>query len=273
MQIRIRILCENQASGAFKGEHGFSALIEMGGKSLVFDSGQSDTILQNALISGVNLREIDGIALSHGHFDHSGGLLSLLDVSGPKKVYLHSHALEPKYFISGKVKRFIGTPFTRDALESLSRELVFTKDMLEIIPGLHLSGEIPRVNDPDYREETLFREIKGNIEPDPFTDDQSIFIEGPEGVIVITGCAHAGLINIISYAEDAFGKISAIVGGMHLGMGMSTEKINESLDYIESVCPLRIVPCHCTGLKATARMLERFKNRTIPGHAGLLLCF
>ncbi len=274
MEVKVSILCDNMAGPvSVKGEHGLAVLLEVEGRSFLWDCGQSDVTAHNALLLGCDLRKIDGIGISHGHFDHAGGLLSVLRVSGPKKIYMHPDALEPKYAVAGDFKRYIGIPFRSEILEMPGAGLQLSREPVEVLPGARLTGEVPRVTEFEGFEAGLYHEADGELQPDPFTDDQSLIIDTPEGAIVLTGCAHSGLVNVLKHVLETSktNRIKAVVGGTHLGLGATPERVSSTLDFLEEILPDRIVPCHCTGLNAAILMMQRFKDRVIPGQAGLSL--
>jgi 7,8-dihydropterin-6-yl-methyl-4-(beta-D-ribofuranosyl)aminobenzene 5'-phosphate synthase len=272
MEVKVTVLCDNLAGPlSFKGEHGLAVLLEVEGRSFLWDCGQSDVAVHNAKVSGVDLRKLEGIGISHGHFDHTGGLMEVLSSSGPKRLYMHPRALGPKFFKAGEVQRFIGLPFSREALESACSGVELSADKVEVLPGVHLTGEVPRVTDFEGFEANLFCQTEIGVQPDPFVDDQSLVVDTSDGAVVLTGCAHSGLVNILKHVLGSSGKIKAVVGGTHLGLGASPERVISTLDFLEEVLPERIVPCHCTGLDATIQMRERLKDKVIPGQTGLSL--
>lgn len=274
MEVKATILCDNLAGPvSFRGEHGLAVLLEVEGRKFLWDCGQSDVAVHNARVLGIDLRQVEGIGISHGHYDHAGGLLEVLSASGPKRIFMHPNALEPKFLVAGPVRRFIGIPFRREALELPGGGLELAEEPVEVLPGARLTGEVPRVSEFEGFEASLYRLADGELERDPFIDDQSLVVETPEGAVVLTGCAHSGLVNILRHVLESSDRVRAVVGGTHLGLGATPERVSASLDFLEEILPERIVPCHCTGLPVTARILERFKDRAVAGQAGMTFTF
>jgi 7,8-dihydropterin-6-yl-methyl-4-(beta-D-ribofuranosyl)aminobenzene 5'-phosphate synthase len=272
MEVKVTLLCDNLTGPiSFKGEHGLAVHLQVEGRSLLWDCGQSDVAVHNARLLGMDLRNLEGIGISHGHYDHTGGIMEVLSASGPKKIYMHPNAFEPRFFMAGEIKRYIGIPFQKDAVDSASSGIELSSEPRELMPGVRLTGEVPRVTEFEGFEATLFHQVDGDVQPDPFTDDQSLIVDTPEGAVVVTGCAHAGLVNILKFVLESSPNIKAIIGGTHLGLGASPERVSATLDFLEEVLPDKIVPCHCTGLNATIQLVERFKERVIPGQAGLMV--
>lgn len=195
----------------------------------------------------------------------------MLIEAGPKKIYTHPAALEPRYFKMGQSFMFVGIPFSREAVEGSSLGFELSTEPVEVMPAVSLSGEIPRVTQFEGPEPDLFRRVGDEYVPDEFADDQSLVVDTPQGAVVITGCAHAGLVNTLKHVIDRYGKIRAVVGGTHLGMGAPPEKVAKTMDFLEEVLPDRMIVNHCTGTVVMSRMLDRFKDRFIPGQTGLSL--
>lgn len=270
MEVKVTILDDNIASPrVFKAEHGLSVLLEVEGRSFLWDCGQTDIAVGNARLLGIDLKSIEGIGLSHGHYDHSGGLLHVLGASGPKRVYMHPDALEPKFFKAGEIKVFIGLPFARTAIEGISGGLELSTGQVEVLPGVHMTGEVPRVTDFEGLEPNLYCEKDGELVPDPFTDDQALVVRTPEGAVVLTGCAHSGVVNILKHVQEEYGRIRAVVGGTHLGLG-NEARVDPTIDFLDGLDVDKMIFCHCTGVAVISRLMAHFKDRFVAGHTGMI---
>jgi len=138
------------------------------------------------------------------------------------------------------------------------------------MPKVFTTGEIPRVTGFEGEEPNLYVEVEGGLVPDPFTEDQALVVDTPEGAVVLTGCAHSGVVNILEYAREKYGEIRAVVGGTHLGLG-NEGRLQPTLGYLEDLRVGRMVFNHCTGTRAVAEMITRFPDTFIPGQTGLVV--
>jgi 7,8-dihydropterin-6-yl-methyl-4-(beta-D-ribofuranosyl)aminobenzene 5'-phosphate synthase len=272
MEIKISVLCDNYAGlRLFRAEHGLSVLLEVEGKSFLWDCGQSDVAVHNASALGIDLRRLEGIGISHGHYDHAGGLPAALAAAGRKPLFMHPEALGEKYLAFGENSLFIGIPYRLEALESLSLGVELSVEPVEVLPGVRLTGDIPRVTDFEGLEVGLFALKEGELVPDPFPDDQSLVVDTPDGAVVLTGCAHSGLVNVLKHVLESHGRIRAVVGGTHLGLGARRERIDATLDFLEEVLPGKMILCHCTGQAVMQEISTRFKDRAVQGQTGLTM--
>jgi len=258
---RITVLVENTAHGrGTLGEHGLSWLIEWGDQRFLFDTGQGTALAHNAPRLGADLARLDGVVLSHGHYDHTGGLPQALGASPRARVFLHPAALEEKW-----VRRFDGTcqPVglpdpSRAALERAER--VLTEGVTEIAPGLFVTGEVPRPRGlPGSR---FFLDEKAT-RPDPLLDDQAVFFDTDLGVVVLLGCAHAGVLETLEHIGSSLHRpIHMVVGGTHLG-GASDERIRTVVDGLEDLGVARVGPAHCTGQHALLLLGAAMDGRVV----------
>ena len=270
-RLRVTILVENSAGAlGLLAEHGLALWIEVGDTNILFDTGQGMVLEHNARVLGVDLARIDAMILSHGHYDHTGGLESLLADRAPAAIYVHPHAFDAKF---GRrpdgTGRYIGSPI-RDAeqLRAHVSRVVPTAEPTKLADGIWVTGEIPRRNDFEDTGGPFFLD-EACTKPDPLIDDQAMYIETPEGTVVLCGCGHAGLVNTLDYVSELTGHapIHAVLGGFHLGAA-SAERIDRSVAALRHYAVRRIGPLHCTGLPATARILAAFPQNFITLNAG-----
>ncbi|MHA1861739.1 MAG: MBL fold metallo-hydrolase [Candidatus Ranarchaeia archaeon] len=272
--IRITALVENLANQSHVvAEHGLSLFVEytVSGERtyrILFDTGQTgDTLIQNIKSLGVELSPLDAIVLSHGHYDHTGGLKHIGELLHNTRhshnlvpVYLHPDALKKKYAGTRK-KRSIGFPFAQHELEQYF-SFRFISGPTKILPGTWLTGEIPRIHPFQPGKNLFIKAADGSYEPDPLVDDLSLILVLSQGKVVITGCGHAGIINITRYAEQIgpMKPIYALIGGLHL-RGLSDQELKPLLDEIRPLNLQVIAPCHCCDLHSRQKIAEAFPDQ------------
>jgi 7,8-dihydropterin-6-yl-methyl-4-(beta-D-ribofuranosyl)aminobenzene 5'-phosphate synthase len=273
MSVKLTILCENSVGRPFGvvGEHGFACLIETGDGSVLFDTGQGMGICGNARALGKDLASVKAIAISHGHYDHTGGLPQVLNQTGALPVYGHPGIFDARTWSDGQSTRFIGMPYRRSYLESLGARFHLFRHAVEISPGVHLSGEITRTNDfeqPDANM-TLHTEGGGTVSPDPIDDDLSLVVDAPQGLIVVLGCAHAGMINIFDHVLKTFkrNRIYAVIGGTHLGFSQPSQ-FEKTVAAIDRYDIQKVGVSHCTGFDKAAILHARLGERFFFGCVG-----
>lgn len=246
--IKITIISNNHVHKKLKEEHGFSLLLKAGKYNILIDTGQSKAFLENIEILKIDIKLIQALIISHGHYDHCGNISFILNKHKNIKTYIHPAALKKRYSIhkdrNPEVKEIGLSP---ESIKSLSQsDIVLSKEYCKIIDNIFITGQIPRISSEDQQGH-FYYDLKG-LEPDTIPDDQSIWIETKEGLIIITGCCHAGLVNTVEYIKKVSGlnKVKAIIGGLHLN-SVSPEKINNIINYINSLKLEKIYPGHCTG--------------------------
>ncbi len=275
-ELGITVLSENRAGArGLLAEHGWALWIEADGRKILFDTGQGMVLAHNAGKLDVDLSIVDDVVLSHGHYDHTGGLDAVLNGTCRPDVYVHSAAFEAKF---GKgadgVARSIGSyAHSADEVRCRSRNVVLTQLPTEIVAGVWVTGEIPRRSDFEDTGGPFFLD-KELAKPDPLVDDQAMYIESRKGIVVLLGCAHAGLVNTLDRIAELASRdeIHAVLGGMHLHAA-SEERIERSGEALERYGVQVIGPAHCTGRQATSRLWERFCNRCVECPTGSRFMF
>jgi 7,8-dihydropterin-6-yl-methyl-4-(beta-D-ribofuranosyl)aminobenzene 5'-phosphate synthase len=268
--LRIRVLVENTATDpALAACHGLAYWIETPAHRVLFDTGPDETIVANSRKMGVDLSSADAIVLSHGHYDHAGGLEAVLGIVRDVPVWLIREALAPKFKREkdGTAKR-VSTPFVDSGrLEKSGCRLVFMEEPAEVVPGVRATGPIPR--------RTLYEDVGGPFfldeslgQPDPLTDDQALVLNAKNGFVVLLGCAHAGVVNTLDFIDSwpRRREVAALIGGMHLLMA-DEQRLEKTCERLAAAIPL-LAPCHCTGAKPMEIMRGRFGARCVACGAG-----
>jgi 7,8-dihydropterin-6-yl-methyl-4-(beta-D-ribofuranosyl)aminobenzene 5'-phosphate synthase len=262
-RLRVTVLADNfVAVPDLLAEHGLAMLIEADDWRILFDTGQGNVLRSNADALGLSLCPLDALVLSHGHYDHTGGLAGLLREVTPSAIFLHPAALQRKYARNdGPPNRSIGIPEnSRQALDTLQDRIVWTQSATEVVPGVWCTGEIPRLAVNGQRASGYFLDAECR-EPDPIADDQALFIETTSGLVVIAGCAHSGVVNTLDHVSALTGhrEALALVGGLHLGRA-TRQELEICADAIASRNCRTLAPCHCTGMGAHSHLRTRFPS-------------
>lgn len=261
--MKITILNENVTyKRGLLCEHGLSLLIEQEGKRWLFDTGQTEVFIRNAKRLGVSLKNLDGIILSHGHYDHCGGLKTLLREKGRQlpPVYVRKEAFDGKYADKGgEKKEEIGIPWERSECPNLR---LLTEAKTEIAKGVWLLGRIPYTEGLESFSPGMFVLRQGAFEADPMADEQMLVFETERGLCVFAGCSHPGILNCLHYVRDCFPgkKIYSLLAGMHL-MHAGQERIQWTVDHLSAWEIEVLMPVHCTGIRAISRIREAFPGQ------------
>ena len=280
MTTEISILCDNTAStGDFLEEHGFSAMIERDGQKFLFDTGQGLTLPNNLTAAGKDLKSIERIFLSHGHYDHTGGLKWVLETGGPQKIAAHADlftehlSLRPGKGEPGK-PRYIGCPFSRRELQNLGARFTFFSKTEEVSPGIRFVCGVDRQPSQVPDDRFLVLSQNGAIVPDPMADDASLLMETADGPILLLGCSHAGVLNILDHVRKVMGiaRLRAVLGGTHL-MFLPPEEIPKVIAGIETFSVDLVAVSHCTGMRAARSLADHFGDRFAFASVGTVFRF
>lgn len=252
MEITITVLVDNNTyiDAYYLGEPAVSYYVEADGKRILFDTGYSDVLLQNAQKLEIDLSRLDYIVLSHGHNDHTGGLRYLAQHLDLQKVKLIAH---PHCFLPKKAEGMdIGAPYSE--MEMGKRiDLQMVKEPVDITEHCGFLGEIERIT--DFEGGTIGEQLRnGSWEQDNMLDDSAMFLRTKEGIFIITGCSHSGICNIISYAKKIAGdnRIAGILGGFHLLQ--EEERLYKTISFLEKEKIKKLYPCHCISFLAKTKI-------------------
>jgi 7,8-dihydropterin-6-yl-methyl-4-(beta-D-ribofuranosyl)aminobenzene 5'-phosphate synthase len=219
-----------------------------------------------------DLHRVEQVVLSHGHCDHTGGLLPLLRNCGGKEVFAHPGVFTRRYRVKDTGESYpIGIPFDEAFLRGMKARFNLDDRVREIAPGIFLTGEVPRKTAFEKGDRGMFRDPEGR-EADPLEDDQSLAIKTSKGLVLLLGCCHAGLVNTIEHAREKTGeeRVSAVVGGTHLGF-CSPGQMEATVRALRSFGIGKICACHCTGFAASVRLQREFPGEFHPANVGYTL--
>lgn len=279
MKARITILCENSVGRLIgSGEHGFCSFIETEQGNILFDTGNGHGVVSNSLALNKDLRSVRKIFLSHGHNDHTGGLPEVLKLTNKVDVHAHPHIFLDRVAIrkaeGGEIRRFAGLVYKKTYLEFLGANFILNQDFTEVGKGLFLTGEVPRHTPFEKNDPSLFVELDGKMIPDVLMDDQSLVLDTGEGLILLLGCAHSGMINIMDHVikKTSRQKFKAVLGGTHLDF-LTPEQLEESIKILKQMEIDQIAVSHCTGMRAASRLQQEFGSRFVYGCVGTVFNF
>jgi len=274
-----------EVKNSILAEHGFSSLITVteaeASRCMLFDFGFSENgAAFNADALGADLTRVESMALSHGHLDHVGGIHELVKRIGKTDVPLVLHPAafrNPRFLKISDDFKLIFPAFTRTKAESAGAAVVDTEQPYAMLDhAAAFLGKIPRTTAFEKGAPNLHCEIDGQEQPDPFDDDSAIvFNVRGKGLVVLSGCAHSGIVNTVAYAKAATGvdKVMAVMGGFHLS-GMDVETvIQPTIDALKAFNPAYIVPTHCTGRQAIQMIEKELPDSFVLNMSGTRLTF
>jgi 7,8-dihydropterin-6-yl-methyl-4-(beta-D-ribofuranosyl)aminobenzene 5'-phosphate synthase len=272
MNITLTTLCENTAGKpGFMAEWGLSILIQTDSANVLFDTGGNFAAVRNADKLGVDLRAVDKIVLSHSHADHTGGLREVLRRTGPKEIIAHPAIWELKYTKRAYERReaFIGIPFTRAELELFGASFTLRKEPVHIADTIVTTGEIAQTTDFEGIEPIFYVKEDGSLRNDPIPDDLSLIVRTQQGLVIVLGCAHRGIINTIRHAQTITGeeRVHTVVGGTHL-FPKTDEQVEKAIVALQEIGVQKLGVSHCTGFHASVRLAQAFGNDFFLNNAG-----
>jgi len=300
--VRVTVLIDNERGApGLRAQWGLALWVETARAKVLVDSGANDAFRHNALKLGAGLEETDAFILSHGHNDHGGGIPKFVEVAATGSLVLHPAALAPRFWLgrTGKVEP-IGLPERAlAALRGAGDHIAWALGPLEVAPGVWASGPIPRRHPLEEAERNFFLDPACTVR-DHVVDDQAVWVETPSGLVVLLGCAHAGVVNTLDHVRRAAGRrgggesspparsavpearddlplagdglprIAAVIGGMHL-LHASPARLRATGDALEAAGVRLVAPVHCTGKRGKDYLRTRFADAYVDAATGSVL--
>ncbi len=271
----IHIVVDNKAAEGFVAEHGFSLWIEADGRHILFDTGNKDALSANLATLKLDLGRLTDLVLSHGHYDHSGGVESVLSLRNDVQVYLHQAAVQPRYVREEDGARPVRMPpgSMRSLWNVADDSIHWLTHPFEITGQIGLSGPIPRRTGYEDTGGQFYYDPQGK-RPDPIDDDNALWLQTNEGLIVCVGCSHAGIVNTLQAVMDITGRdrVRAVIGGLHL-INASPDRLKKTAAALNEFDIAKIVACHCTGDESFGYLEKHLSCELIQGYVGCRMDF
>ncbi len=265
--MKLKVVLDNNTyvDEYYYGEPGVSYYIEDEGVRILFDVGYSDIFLENADKLGISVSDLDIVALSHGHDDHTKGLRALFEKRASlcdiKKMVLVTHpATFDRKFLDGEE---IGCQMDLSEVAKHTR-LLLMKEPFKLSRNITFLGEIPRLMAFEKMDSIGIKEVKGENTDDFVEEDSALVFQGSKGIYIITGCSHSGICNIIEYAKKVTkeNRVCAVLGGFHL-FKADSEQAQSTIEYLENQNIPVLYPCHCTSFEVKAAMNQKLNVKEV----------
>lgn len=275
-RICFKFLVENKTEHSqMLAEHGLSVYIEADGKNILFDAGATDIVVKNAKVMDVNLADVDFAVVSHGHYDHTGGFPAFCALNSKADIYIHKNAFRDSYgFSDGKPEdETSGITWTDEERAVLAKRLTFTDGPVYITENICITGTVPYAEGTNITESFYYRDETGKWNKDDMSHEQCLVIREPDGLYIFSGCSHRGVVSALEAAKSMFPgeRVAVLVAGMHL-YSASEEDRKRVVMQIASESPDKVMPVHCTGIKAICDLKTMMGDSCIVAVAGDVFC-
>ena len=260
--MKIITLAENLVyNNKLIAEHGFSLYIESGGKKILFDTGQSGLFIQNARQLGIDIADVDILVLSHGHYDHTGGLDAFMEVNSKAEILAKEEIFIPKY--SGK-SRFIGISCD----EVIRSRVSFVSTVKELVKDVYVVTDIKLYHPEDTNFRKFYKKQAASFYPDEFEDELFIAIRQNNMITIITACSHRGITNICENAVRYFDlPVHMIIGGFHM-KDCEERQYQWIVQYLRNIRPDMVGVSHCTGVDKYAALAKDLDTKIFYNYTG-----
>ena len=280
MKLKITTLIENMPdeSGNLAYEHGFSVFVEFEGKRILFDTGQSGAFVKNAEALDINLSTADYVVLSHGHYDHTGGVSTLLEVLEKQtSFYMGEEFFEAKYkLLEDGSYKYNGNPFEREILEQREElvKLHYVKNGVTwLTENVVLLKGFDRVTEYEGVNPKFFIKTESGYEQDLFVDEIALGFLTEEGLVLLVGCSHVGIVNILEYVKQKLQiPVVAVLGGTHL-VEADEERLVKTAEALKKHGVKKIAVSHCTGEVGMELLRKEFAEEFVLNNTGNVMEF
>lgn len=270
-QLEVTVLVDNTAARPdLCCEHGLSMWVTIDGTHVLFDTGMGTALAENTAALGIDLAQTDAVVISHGHYDHTGGLPHLFEHGISPPVFMHPDAVRMRYgCLKTPPHKPIGMrPEIAESLSARAADITLTTKPTQVADSIWVTGPIPRRTSFEDTGGPFFVDEECHVK-DPITDDQAVWMETEEGIVLLLGCAHSGLVNTLDYVAEVAetARFRAVIGGMHL-LNASRERLKATINALKHYQVELVVPCHCTGESVIPFLSEQLLDRCALAGAG-----
>ncbi len=272
---RLTVVVDNVAGEGLAAEHGYSLFIEGPDGNILFDTGQKGVLFHNMDKLGIDPYTISTLVLSHGHYDHTGGVAEILQINRKTELYLHAAVFLPRYSLDGDSPKIVRMPLKamEAAMHHSDERVHWLTRPVALVKNIGITGPISRENDFEDTGGPFYLDPEGR-KSDTIEDDIAMWLHTPDGLVICVGCCHSGLINTLDciIARTGENRIATIIGGLHM-LNASPERLKNTVAKLREFEIDKIVACHCSGDKAVSYLRNHLDIEVVTGCSGLVLDF